>query len=41
VRICASLLFGFGLATLAVIAGTGGSIAVSLSGLTVNVNPPR
>jgi hypothetical protein len=38
VPICAGLLFVFGLATLAVISVTGGSIAVSTTGLNVTVN---
>ena len=39
VPVVASLLF-FGLATLVVISTTGGSIAVSMTGLTVSVNAP-
>jgi hypothetical protein len=39
VPIAAALLFG--LAVLVVISTTGGSIAVSMTGLTVTVNAPR
>jgi hypothetical protein len=37
--VAAALLFG--LATLVVISATGGSIAVSMTGLTVTVSAPR
>jgi hypothetical protein len=40
VPLMAALLL-FGLATLAVISTTGGTIAVSMTGLTVSVNAPQ
>jgi hypothetical protein len=41
VPIAIALLFVFGLATLVVIQANGGSIAVSMEGLTATVNAPQ